>query len=117
MAAVSIEQDKPNDLGPDSSHGIRIHPDARIEVVTIADVGIENVLVHDEQAHEPTLAFMLSRLTDMVGAPTPLGVFRAVQRAVYQDGVTEQIGAAMAAKGRGTVAELLLSGDTWEIGA
>ena len=41
------------------------------------------ILIHDERASEPTLAFLLSRL---IGPHFPecLGVFRSVQRPTYQ---------------------------------
>ena len=32
------------------------------EVVSVDEVGEENLLVHDEQAAEPTLAYLLSRM-------------------------------------------------------
>ena len=115
MSTVRLEHGKPITFGHDNSHGIRLLPDARLEVVAVADVGIDAILVHNEKAAEPTLAFMLSRLTDMAGAPTPIGVFRAIDRPVYQDMVTAQISSSIATKGNGTLTDLLNAGDTWDI--
>ena len=115
LATVRLEHGQPITFGKDQSHGIRLLPDARLEVVAVADVGIDALLVHNEKSPEPTLAFMLSRLTDMQGAPTPIGVFRAIDRPVYQDMVTAQIDSSIATKGAGALTELLNGGDTWQI--
>ena len=50
---------------------------------------------------------------EAIGA-TPMGVFRSVERPVYDELMAEQIGAAKA-KGEGELAALLGSGDTWTI--
>ncbi len=50
-----------------------------------------------------------------VGA-TPLGVFRSVERPVYDEGVAEQIRVARERSGEGDLEALLHAGDTWQIG-
>jgi 2-oxoglutarate ferredoxin oxidoreductase subunit beta len=73
------------------------------------------LLVHDPTRVEPSVAFALSRLTfDTVGA-TPFGVFRSVERPVYDEAVADQITAAREQRGEGDLAALLHTGDTWEI--
>ena len=71
--------------------------------------------MHDAHAHEPAHAFALSRMTQQAIGATPMGVFRAVERPVYDELMAEQIGVAKA-KGEGELAALLGSGDTWTIG-
>jgi 2-oxoglutarate ferredoxin oxidoreductase subunit beta len=57
----------------------------------------------------------MSRLTlDAVGA-APFGVFRHVERPVYDDQMAAQLEQARAAKGEGDLAALVGSGDTWRI--
>ena len=41
-------------------------------------------LVHDETRADPSLAFALSRLAEHPETPTPVGVFRAVERPAYE---------------------------------
>jgi 2-oxoglutarate ferredoxin oxidoreductase subunit beta len=93
--------------------GVRIGVDGSAEIVS-ADA--EGLLVHDPGHVEPSVAFALSRLTwDTVGA-VPMGVFRDVERPVYDEGVAEQINAAREKQGDGDLHSLLHAGDTWQIG-
>ena len=93
--------------------GVRIGADGSAEIVA-ADA--EGLLVHDPGHPEPSVAFALSRLTwDTVGA-VPMGVFRDVDRPVYDEGVAEQIRAAKEKQGEGELEALLHAGDTWTIG-
>ena len=47
--------------------------------------------------------------------PTPIGVFRAVERTEYAGEVTRQLAAAQEQRGAGDLAALLRSGGTWEV--
>jgi 2-oxoglutarate/2-oxoacid ferredoxin oxidoreductase subunit beta len=91
--------------------GVRLLPDGSPEVVPASSEGL---LIHDAHAAEPAHAFALSRMTQQVIGATPMGVFRAVDRPVYDDLMAEQIATAKA-KGEGELAGLLGSGDTWSI--
>ena len=46
---------------------------------------------------------------------TPIGVFRDVQRPVYDDLMAAQLDQAVAKNGVGDLAALLSGGDTWTI--
>ena len=68
-----------------------------------------------EYLTEPlSLDGLLSRMSQASVGATPMGVFRAVDRPVYDELMAEQIGVAKA-KGEGELAALLGSGDTWTI--
>ena len=68
------------------------------------------MLVHDERAQDPSTQFALSRLSDPTSLrPTPIGVFRDVQRPVYDDLLNEQISDS------GDLAGLLRGRDAWTI--
>jgi 2-oxoglutarate/2-oxoacid ferredoxin oxidoreductase subunit beta len=93
--------------------GVRIGVDGSAEIVPADSDGL---LIHDPGHVEPSVAFALSRLTwDTVGA-VPMGVFRDVERPVYDEGVAQQISAAKEKQGEGDLVSLLASGDTWTIG-
>jgi 2-oxoglutarate ferredoxin oxidoreductase subunit beta len=71
-------------------------------------------LVWDAHHPEASPAFALSRLTrDTVGS-TPVGVFRDVERAVYDDLMAEQLRTARERR-EGDLASLIGGGDTWTI--
>jgi 2-oxoglutarate ferredoxin oxidoreductase subunit beta len=76
-------------------------------------VGEENLLVHDEQASEPTLAYLLSRMGPP-DFPVPLGVFRAIDKPVYSQLLTEQVQNAQAGKAADLDA-LFRQGETWDV--
>ena len=79
--------------------GVRLLPDGSPEVVGASEPGL---LIDDAHAAEPAHAFALSRMTQTVIGATPMGVFRAVERPVYDELMAEQIGVAQA-KGEGGV--------------
>jgi 2-oxoglutarate ferredoxin oxidoreductase subunit beta len=112
---IRLEHGKPIRFGANGEKGVRLTEEARVEIVDVADVGEDALLVHDEHRKEPSLAFMLSRLAHSTHKPTPIGVFRDVDRPVYDELMAEQLEAARAKQGRGDLAKLLHGGDTWEI--
>jgi 2-oxoglutarate ferredoxin oxidoreductase subunit beta len=73
-------------------------------------------VAHDEHAADPSYAFSLSRITHDTHGKAVLGVFRDVERPVYDELMAEQIAAAKAKRGEGDLRELLTSGDSWTIG-
>ena len=84
-------------------------------MVEVADVGEEALLRHDEHAEEPSLAFALSRLTLQTVGTAPVGIFRDVERPVYDDLMADQLDAAREKSGEGDLDALLHSGDTWQV--
>ncbi|MGH9093871.1 MAG: 2-oxoacid:ferredoxin oxidoreductase subunit beta, partial [Acidimicrobiales bacterium] len=64
---------------------------------------------------DPSVAFALSRLADGPYAPTPIGVFRAVDRPDYGSQLNGQLVAAADKKGPGDLGALLTSGATWTV--
>jgi len=69
--------------------------------------------VHDECREDPGLALQLSRLARGPFEPTPIGVFRAVEREEYARAMSRQLLEAVERKGLGDLAGLLASGGTW----
>ncbi|MGI8493239.1 MAG: 2-oxoacid:ferredoxin oxidoreductase subunit beta [Acidimicrobiales bacterium] len=113
---IPLEHGQPIRFGPDGEKGVVVEPSGRACIVDVADVGEDRLLVHDERRADPSLAFMLSRLADGPHSPTPIGVFRAVDRPHYGAMLNQQLVAAADAKGPGDLAKLLASGNTWTVG-
>jgi 2-oxoglutarate/2-oxoacid ferredoxin oxidoreductase subunit beta len=114
-ARVLLEHGKPMVFGKDGNRGIRMR-DMVAEAVTLGENGITeaDLLVHDEQAGNNALAFFLSQF-EGPELPVPLGVFRALETPTYQERNAAQAADARLARGRGDLAGLLGSGDTWTI--
>ncbi len=80
----------------------------------IVDSQSDNLWVHDETIMNPAHAFLLSRLR-VPQYPEPVGVFRAVERATYDELLNAQVHDATREKGKGSLDELFSSGDTWTV--
>jgi 2-oxoglutarate ferredoxin oxidoreductase subunit beta len=112
---IYLEHGNPIRFGPDGDRGVRMNSDGRLEIVDVAAVGVEALVVHDEHRDDPSLAFALSRLAQGPTEPTPFGVFRAVDRPVYGEAMEQQIRAAAERQGPGDLTKLLAGGDTWTV--
>jgi 2-oxoglutarate ferredoxin oxidoreductase subunit beta len=109
---IYLEQGKPIRFGEEGEKGVRQRADGSVEIVDVTDES--ELLVHNAQHAEPSAAFALSRLTQSTSNATPIGIFRDVQRPVYDDLMSEQLATARE-KQEGDVAALLQAGDTWTI--
>ncbi len=112
---IRLRHGEPIRFGKDGGRGVRLSGDGRVELVDVAEVGEERLLVHDAHREDPGLAFMLSRLSHGADGPTPIGVFRDVERPVYDELLAGQLARAAARQGAGELEKLLHSGDTWEL--
>ena len=112
---VYLEHGKPLIFGKNRNKGIRISEMSRPEIVELGGgVKEDDLLFHDEKAHEPSLAFLLARMRHPE-FPEPMGVFRDVQRPTYDEGVVAQVETAMAKQGAGDLDALYNDGDTWVV--
>ncbi|MDQ1437730.1 MAG: 2-oxoglutarate/2-oxoacid ferredoxin oxidoreductase subunit beta [Acidimicrobiaceae bacterium] len=112
---IPLEHGRPIRFGPDGEKGVALDGQGRAAIVNVADVGEDALVVHDEKRPEPGLAFMLTRLSHGPYEPTPIGVFRAVERPTYGDQIQRQLLDAQSRSGPGDLAKLLSSGSTWEV--
>ena len=111
---VYLEHGKPLIYGLNRDKGIRVNEGNRPETVDLKTVKEDDLLFHDEQAAEPSLAFMLARMRHPE-FPEPLGIFRDVERPIYNEGVEAQVEEAISSKGEGELEALFDSGDTWTV--
>jgi 2-oxoglutarate/2-oxoacid ferredoxin oxidoreductase subunit beta len=110
---ILLEHGKPVRFGEDGERGIVQRADGSMEIVEAADD--EGLVVHDEHLEDSSLAYSLSRLSHTPHGPTPIGVFRDVERPVYDVLMAEQIETMRAEQGEGELDKLLHAGDTWRI--
>jgi 2-oxoglutarate ferredoxin oxidoreductase subunit beta len=112
---IYLEDGRPIRFGAEGEKGVVQHADGSARVVDVAEEGEERLLVHDAAHREPSLAFALSRITFETDGAVPFGVFRRVERAVYDDLMSAQLEEARERLGEGDLAALLHSGDTWVV--
>jgi 2-oxoglutarate/2-oxoacid ferredoxin oxidoreductase subunit beta len=101
---IPLEHGEPVRFGRDGEHGVVRTPDGRLVVAAGDDPAL---VVHDAHRDDPAQAFALARLADSPSDPTPIGVFRAVDRPV---GIAEA-----GAKQAVDLDDLLHAGDTWTV--
>jgi 2-oxoglutarate ferredoxin oxidoreductase subunit beta len=93
-AIIPLEHGKPIRFGSGGTKGVVQSSDGTVRVVDLAagEATEADLMIHDAHANDPTTAFALSRLTDG-GKLTqaPIGIFRQVERAAYDDVVRAQI--------------------------
>ncbi|MEV6947362.1 2-oxoacid:ferredoxin oxidoreductase subunit beta, partial [Streptomyces sp. NPDC051172] len=118
-AVIRLEHGQPIRFGADGARGVVRDPrTGELGVVTVTPDNEARVLVHDAHAASPTTAFALSRLADpQTLHHTPIGVFRDVERPVYDTQMAAQLEAALEQNGKGDLAALIKGNDTWTVGS
>ncbi|WP_327286547.1 MULTISPECIES: 2-oxoacid:ferredoxin oxidoreductase subunit beta [unclassified Streptomyces] len=116
-AVIRLEHGQPIRFGADLYKGVVRDPaTGDLEVVEVTPENEDRILVHDAHATSPTTAFALSRLADADTLHrTPIGVFRDIERPVYDTLMAEQLQAAVDDKGKGDLATVLAGNDTWTV--
>jgi len=108
---IRLEAGEPIRFGPDGERGVARAPDGGLQIVSVADVGEDALIVHDPARPDPSLAFSLARLAEDPTGPTPIGILRQVQRPVY--GRPSKVLPEPVADDE--LAGLLGRGDTWTV--
>jgi 2-oxoglutarate ferredoxin oxidoreductase subunit beta len=108
-AIINLEHGRPLIFGQDRNRGLRLNGFEPEAVQVGNGVTIDDLIIHDEKAPEPTQAFLLSRLAGP-DYPECLGVFRCVQRPTFD----EQVGQRSRRRGRDLRA-LLTGDDSWVV--
>ncbi|MCL6739521.1 2-oxoacid:ferredoxin oxidoreductase subunit beta, partial [Streptomyces neyagawaensis] len=92
-AVIRLEHGRPIRFGTDGARGvIRDETTGDLKVVTVTPDNEARILVHDAHTPSPTTAFALSRLADPDTLHhTPIGVFRSIDRPVYDTQMADQL--------------------------
>jgi 2-oxoglutarate/2-oxoacid ferredoxin oxidoreductase subunit beta len=109
-----LEHGKPLVFGQDQNQGIRLRGLAP-EVVALGNgTTPDQLLVHDEGAEEPYLAFLLSRMT-YPDFPECVGVLRSVRRPTHDGLVRAEIEEAIRREPPADLDALLEGEETWDV--
>ncbi len=111
-----LEHNKPMIFGKNNDKGIRLDG-LKPEIVDLSDgkFSINDLWIHNEFDDDATRAFILSHFFENDGFPAPIGIFRQVTQKTYDEGVQEQIQQVKSKKGEGTLKDLLVANNTWEV--
>jgi 2-oxoglutarate ferredoxin oxidoreductase subunit beta len=112
---IRLEHGLPIRFGEHHERGVVAKKDGSLRMVDLADVEASRLLVHDARREDPGLAFALSRLAMTPTGPTPIGIFRQVDRPVYGDLVQSQLEQVIARRGPGDLGTLLAGSDSWTV--
>ena len=115
---IPLVHGEPIRFGVEGERGVVREAGGDLEIVDVADVGEDALLVHDAHREDPSLAFALARLADRhrlggVPGPTPIGVFRAVKRPLHGAAAARDPDRAVA--DTAVLEALLHAGDTWTV--
>ena len=109
---VHLEHGKPLLFGPDHDKAVVFDDQLEASVVDVASAG--ELPTWNENARNPAAAMALAH-ADEGSMPVPVGVFRAVERPLFESEVVGQVEQAKAKRDESL--EALLAGpDTWTVG-
>ena len=111
---IRMEDGQPITFGPDNEKAVVIDSGVA-KIVDKSSVDPATIHIHNSREVNPSMAFALSRLSSSPTGPTPIGVFRDVERPVYDKEVRRQIEAVTEKRGQGDLQTLIGSLGTWEI--
>jgi 2-oxoglutarate ferredoxin oxidoreductase subunit beta len=81
---IRVTPGRPITFGAGGERGVARGRDGSLQIVDVAEVGEDALVVHDPRAADPGLAYSLARLAEEPSGPTPIGIFRAVERPVFR---------------------------------
>ncbi len=81
---IRLVAGSPIRFGADDERGIAGSRGGALQIVDVAEVGEDALVVHDPHSPDPALAYSLARLAEEPSGPTPIGIFRAVERPVFR---------------------------------
>ena len=111
---INLVHGKPVTFGAEDELAVTIK-NGKAEVVNKADISSDQIYVHDVNEENPSIAFSLSRLSHGPYGPTPVGIFRKIQRDTFTEEVHGQISNARETKGDGDLDKLVRSLGTWDV--
>ena len=107
---VELEAGQPMVFGSDRDKGLRVR-NYEAELCRADEADVWNPSVASTAP-----AMVMAEIRRGLDLPVPIGVFRDVQRPLFEDSVHAQIDEQTKKKGPGKLRDLVYSGDTWEVG-
>jgi 2-oxoglutarate ferredoxin oxidoreductase subunit beta len=114
---IRMEHGQPLRFGADCSKAVIRDANGALSIADDVAADDPRVVVHDAHDDNPAYAFALSRLQSIDARYAPMGVFRSVERPVYDVLMADQLeqAAAAAPSDADALQALLLGPDNWAV--
>jgi 2-oxoglutarate ferredoxin oxidoreductase subunit beta len=110
---ISLRPGEPLIFGENQDKGL-VYNGEDFEVITLQSAEDKNKLHVHQKENGLAMAIKLNELA-YPDFPVPMGIFRAIQRPVYEEEIQAQVTQARAKQSDVSLEGLLHSGKTWEI--
>ena len=107
-----LEDGQPMIYGKEKNMGLRLNG-FDFEKVEVSDNS--NLAVHTESSTNDAYPQLLAEMTDNPNLPTPVGVFRKIEKEIYEDTFYQQIDSVTKKQGKGNLKQLFITSDTWKV--
>lgn len=113
---IRLRHGEPLRFGADGEFAV-VRKGFGLTVARADEVAADEIIVHDAHSDDPEYAYALSRLSDQDLEHVVTGIFRAVNRPTYDDGVRAQLTTAHETKPvtEGSLQKLLTGPETWTV--
>lgn len=113
---LNLEHDKPMVFGKENNKGIILDGfTPRVVDLTNGKYSLDDLWIHDERDLHASRAYILTQFAEFENLPTPIGVFRRIDKPTYEQDLHQQINDVIEKEGEGNLKDLLFSGNTWEV--
>jgi 2-oxoglutarate/2-oxoacid ferredoxin oxidoreductase subunit beta len=112
---IPLEHGKPIRFGENLERGVARDAAHALRIVDVSEVEEEDLIVHDAERPDPSLAFALAHLSERPTGPTPIGIFRNVERPTYGEILGRELEEAREQVTGADLEALLHSGGTWTV--
>ena len=118
VADKKVRMERTVDLRPGEPivYGATQDKGLKVEGYDVVPCAADEASVWDPATTSAAPAMLFADIDRSSALPTPVGIFRQVERPLFETDVHEQIEAVSAKKGPGDLKELLHAGDTWTVG-
>ncbi|HED07881.1 MAG TPA: 2-oxoacid:ferredoxin oxidoreductase subunit beta [Ignavibacteria bacterium] len=111
-----LENNKPMVFGKENDKGVILDGfTPRVVDLTDSKYSLDDLWVHNEHDIHASRAHILSQFPEFEGLPTPIGIFRHIDKPTYEHDLHQQLKDVIAKEGEGNLKDLLFSGNTWEV--
>jgi len=117
VADRKVRAERTVDLIPGSPivYGENHDKGLRIDGFNVTAVEADQASVWNAGTATKAPALLMAEIERTSDLPVPIGIFRDVERSVFEQDVGAQIAAVTQKKGKGKLRDLLYAGDTWQV--